>query len=80
MRTAELSLMQRCAAHIASETDIKEAWMLGGKALQCVLDGNNGKWHLLKDCPPILYGGVYFRILRGSRKREKKGTKRNDMQ
>ncbi len=43
VRTVELSLMQRCAAHIASETDLKEAWMLGGKALQCILDGKNGE-------------------------------------
>ncbi|MBU5332297.1 hypothetical protein KQI61_08800 [Anaerocolumna aminovalerica] len=35
-------LMQRCASHIASDTDIKEAGMLGMKALQCALEGRNG--------------------------------------
>lgn len=42
VRSIELNLMQRCAAHIASDTDIQEANMLGMKALQCALEGQNG--------------------------------------
>lgn len=42
VRSIELNLMQRCAAHIASETDLNEARMLGRKALQCAAEGQNG--------------------------------------
>lgn len=42
VRSIELNLMQRCAAHIASDTDIQEANMLGMKALQCALEGQTG--------------------------------------
>ncbi len=42
VRSIELSLMQRAAAHIASETDIKESIMLGQKALLCALEGGLG--------------------------------------
>lgn len=42
VRSVELNLMQRCAAHVASDTDLKEARMLGGKALQCAVEGKNG--------------------------------------
>lgn len=42
VRSIELNLMQRCASHIASDTDIQEANMLGMKALQCALEGQTG--------------------------------------
>ncbi len=43
VRSIELNLMQRAAAHIASETDIMESLMLGQKALSCALDGESGR-------------------------------------
>ncbi|HHV09808.1 MAG TPA: 6-phosphofructokinase [Clostridiales bacterium] len=43
VRSVELNLMQRSAAHIASETDIMESMMLGQKALGCALDGETGR-------------------------------------
>jgi 6-phosphofructokinase len=53
-RAIELNLMQRSAAHIASETDIVESLMLGQKALSCALDGETGRMAAIKrlsDCP-----------------------------
>lgn len=47
-RSIELNLMQRSAAHIASETDITESLMLGQKALMCALDGETGKMAAIK--------------------------------
>lgn len=43
VRSIELNLMQRCAAHIASATDIQESRMLGMRACQAALDGECGK-------------------------------------
>jgi len=48
VRSIELNLMQRCAAHIASETDIIESLMLGQKALSCALDGETGRMAAIK--------------------------------
>jgi len=48
VRSIELNLMQRCAAHIASATDINEAKMLGMKALQCALEGTSGEMSSIK--------------------------------
>lgn len=42
VRSIELNLMQRCAGHIASAVDIAESKMLGMKACQCALEGENG--------------------------------------
>lgn len=48
VRSIELNLMQRCAAHIASETDLNESKMLGMKALQCALEGRMGEMASIK--------------------------------
>lgn len=42
VRSVELNLMQRCAMHIASTTDIAESSMLGMKSLQLALEGKTG--------------------------------------
>lgn len=42
-RSIELNLMQRCAGHLASDMDIQESKLLGIKACQAALDGENGK-------------------------------------
>ncbi len=41
-RSIELSLLQRCAAHIASETDRNEAINVGKSAVEEALKGNSG--------------------------------------
>jgi 6-phosphofructokinase len=43
VRSIELNLMQRCAAHISSAVDIEESRMLGMKACQCALEGTSGQ-------------------------------------
>ncbi|MDD7739787.1 MAG: 6-phosphofructokinase, partial [Lachnospiraceae bacterium] len=42
VRSIELNLMQRCAGHIASATDLNESKMLGMKACQCAIEGKSG--------------------------------------
>ncbi len=42
-RGVELSLMQRCSAHVASETDINEAFAAGEQAVLHALDGETDK-------------------------------------
>jgi len=43
VRPIELSLLQRCAAHIASQTDIDEAVLAGKVAVESALAGESGK-------------------------------------
>lgn len=42
VRGIELNLMQRCAAHVASGCDIKEAFNVGKTAVEAALDGVTG--------------------------------------
>ena len=42
VRSVELSLPQRCAAHIASTTDLAESVLVGSKAVENALDGASG--------------------------------------
>ncbi len=42
-RGIELSLLQRCAAHCASKTDIDEAFKAGKAAVEAMLEGNSDK-------------------------------------
>lgn len=41
-RAVELSTLQRCAAHIASLTDVEEAYQCGGAAAQAAMGGKTG--------------------------------------
>ena len=43
VRGIELSLLQRCAAHAASKTDIEEAWLAGSKAVEAAVSGITDK-------------------------------------
>ncbi len=43
VRGIELSLLQRCAAHLASKTDVDEAIMAGKVAVESAVNGENGK-------------------------------------
>lgn len=42
-RAIELSLLQRCGAHLASQTDIDEAYLAGKHAVECAIAGETGK-------------------------------------
>ncbi|MGE4354654.1 MAG: 6-phosphofructokinase [Oscillospiraceae bacterium] len=43
VRGIELSLMQRCAAHLASKTDLDEAILAGKAAVESAVNGESGK-------------------------------------
>lgn len=43
VRGIELSLLQRCGAHLASETDIEEAFCAGREAVEQAVKGSTGK-------------------------------------
>lgn len=47
-RAIELSTLQRCASHIASCTDISEAYNCGEAAVRAALDGKSGEMIILK--------------------------------
>ena len=47
-RTIELATLQRCASHIASYTDINEAFQVGGAAAKAAFDGHTGEMVALK--------------------------------
>lgn len=47
-RAIELSTLQRSAAHLASRTDINEAFAVGGAAVKAAFEGDNGKMIILK--------------------------------
>ncbi len=47
-RSVELSLLQRCAGHLTSRTDITEAYQVGGAAAKAAFEGVTGKMVALK--------------------------------
>lgn len=47
-RNIEFSTLQRCANHIASLTDITEAFLAGGQAVKAAFDGETGKVIIFK--------------------------------
>ncbi len=42
-RSVEFSSLQRCASHIASRTDVEEAFIAGSKAVEAAFNGETGK-------------------------------------
>ncbi|MCI8410157.1 MAG: 6-phosphofructokinase [Lachnospiraceae bacterium] len=48
VRSVELNVLQRCAAHISSATDVSEAFHLGEKAVDAVLNGRTEEMTSLK--------------------------------
>lgn len=48
VRSVELNVLQRCAAHISSATDVSEAFHLGEKAVDAVLNGHTDEMTSLK--------------------------------
>ena len=47
-RAVELSILQRCAAHVSSRTDITEAFQVGGAAAKAAFEDVSGKMDALK--------------------------------
>lgn len=43
VRGIELSLLQRCASHSASKTDVEEAWLAGSAAVEAAISGASDK-------------------------------------
>lgn len=50
VRSIELNLMQRCASHMASATDVQESKMLGMTACQLALAGESGLMASIERC------------------------------
>lgn len=48
VRSIELNVMQRCASHIASRTDIDESFRIGCEGLKAALKGKTGKMMAFK--------------------------------
>jgi 6-phosphofructokinase 1 len=53
VRPIEFSLLQRCAGHIASKTDIEEAFMAGVMAVRYAIEGESDKMVIFKNVPAI---------------------------
>ena len=51
VRSVELNVLQRCSAHLASDTDIAEAELVGEEAFAAGLDGHSGVMVVLLRCP-----------------------------
>lgn len=47
-RSIELSVLQRCAGHVTSRTDITEAYQVGGAAVVAAFNGESGKMVQIK--------------------------------
>ena len=61
-RAVELSTLQRCASHMASRTDIEEAFMVGGAAVKAADEGDTGKMVVIdrvSDDPYMAKTGIY---------------------
>lgn len=59
VRSIEVNLLQRCAAHILSATDIEESKKLGEHATEFVLEGMSGKMSSLQRVPGKEYKVEY---------------------
>lgn len=54
-RAVELSTVQRCASHVASATDLNEAFSLGGLAVLAAADGKSGVMCALRRTSDVPY-------------------------
>lgn len=59
VRYIELNLLQRCAGHLLSETDIKESLELGRNAVRLAVNGENGVMSTLTRLPGSKYEVSY---------------------
>lgn len=54
-RAIELSTLQRCASHLASRTDVTEAYAVGGAAAMAAFEGQSGKMIALERVSSVPY-------------------------
>ena len=47
-RAIEFSTLQRCASHLASRTDVTEAYQVGGAAVEAAVRGETAKMSAIK--------------------------------
>mgnify|MGYP000747928759 FL=1 len=62
-RAIEFSTIQRCASHIASLTDVNEAFIVGGIAVKAAFDGETGKvgiFQRLSNKPYLMGTSMYY--------------------
>lgn len=50
-RSIEFNLLQRCAGHLLSKTDVEESFLLGAQAVELAVLGENGKMSSLRRKP-----------------------------
>ena len=62
VRSVELNVLQRCAAHISSKTDIEEAFGLGAKGVEAVLEGKTGEMTALSRISEKPYAVEYHTV------------------
>lgn len=62
VRSVELNVLQRCAAHISSATDVSEAFHLGEKAVDAVLNGRTEEMTSLRRISNIPYRVEYTTV------------------
>lgn len=55
-RSVELSVLQRCASHLASKTDIDESFAIGKAASSAALSGKSGRMMAFERVPGDAYG------------------------
>ena len=62
VRSIELNLLQRCASHVMSQTDIDESFNLGKNAVKIALSGDSGKMSSLKRKDSDQYEVEYYAV------------------
>ena len=55
VRSIELNILQRCASHLASATDLEEAFGLGVKAVEAALSGHTGEMAVIRRLGNVPY-------------------------
>ena len=55
VRSIELNILQRCASHLASATDLEESFKLGEKAVEAALSGHTGEMSVIRRISDVPY-------------------------
>ena len=59
VRSIELNILQRCASHMASATDLEESFALGAKAVEAALAGHTGEMSVIRRLSDVPYKTEY---------------------
>lgn len=59
VRSIELNILQRCASHLASATDLEESVKLGAKAVEAAIAGETGKMSVIRRLSDVPYETEY---------------------